>query len=196
MNYRKLLALLLSMLCLTAAAQQLGTWQLYLSYYIATKNVTAGSTVYSLMNGNLLSYDTEDGEVRTYDHLHTLSDIGISHIAYSKEADKLIIVYESSNIDLLDRDGNVYNAAAYLIAQLGKNYTNRANERVSGNELLYAAWEVLRNIQYRIGGSIVFVEAEDIPALLDFYTRNSFRVFGERESEEDHLVQLVRGIRQ
>ena len=95
-----------------------------------------------------------------------------------------------------DSDGNVYNAAAYLIAQLGKNYTNGANERVSGNELLYAAWEALRNVQYRVGGSIVFVEAEDFPALLDFYIHNSFRVFGELDSEEGHLIQLVRGIRQ
>ena len=127
MNYRKLLALLLSMLCLTAAAQQLGTWQLYLSYYIATKNVTAGSMVYSLMNGNLLSYDTEDGEVRTYDHLNTLSDIGITHIAYSKEADKLIIVYGSSNIDLLDRDGNVQNLSALK------------DKRILGKEVAYVS---------------------------------------------------------
>ena len=95
-----------------------------------------------------------------------------------------------------DRDAHVYNAAAYLIAQLGKNYTNGANERVSGNELLYAAWEALINVQYRVGGSIVFVEAEDIPSLLEFYIRNSFRVFGERDSEEGHLIQRVRGIRQ
>ena len=61
------LALLLFVLCHTATAQQLGTWRMYLSYQIATKSVVSGSTIYSLMNGNLLSYDTEDGEVRTYD---------------------------------------------------------------------------------------------------------------------------------
>ena len=67
---RKLLslALLLFVMCLTAAAQQLGPWRMYLSYQIATKSVVSGSTIYSLMNGNLLSYDTEDGEVRTLEH--------------------------------------------------------------------------------------------------------------------------------
>ena len=106
------LALFLCVLCLTATAQQMGTWRMYLSYYIATQSVTNGSTIYSLMNGNLLSYDTEDGEVRTYDHLNELSDITIAYIAYSKETGKLLIVYSNSNIDLLDGDGNIQNLAA------------------------------------------------------------------------------------
>ena len=106
------LALLLCMLCLNATAQQLGTWRMYLSYYIATKSAVNGSIIYSLMNGNLLSYDTEDGEVRTYDHLDALSDVNIAHIAYSREAGKLLIVYSNSNIDLLDNDGNVENLSA------------------------------------------------------------------------------------
>lgn len=112
MNYRKSLALLLCVLCLTATAQQLGTWRTYLSYYIATKSAVCGNTIYSLMNGNLLSYDTEDGEVRTYDHLNGLSDAGIAFIAYSKEAEKLLIVYSNCNVDLLDRNGNVENLSA------------------------------------------------------------------------------------
>ena len=112
MNYRKSLALFLCVLCLSAAAQEIGKWRMYMSYQIATKSVMGGSVIYSLMNGNLLSYDTEDGEVRTYDRLGELSDVSISHIAYSKEARKLIIVYENSNIDLLDEEGNVENLSS------------------------------------------------------------------------------------
>ena len=124
---RKLLslALLLFVMCLTAAAQQLGTWRMYLSYQIATKSVVSGSTIYSLMNGNLLSYDTEDGEVRTYDHLGALSDGNIAYMAYSKEAGKLLIVYSNSNIDLLDGDGNVQNLSALKDKRiLGKEVSN------------------------------------------------------------------------
>ena len=111
---RKLLslALFLFALCLTATAQQLGSWRMFLSYQIATKSTTCGSIIYSLMNGNLLSYDTEDGEVRTYDHLEPLSDVGISHIAYSKEAGRLLIVYSNSNVDLMDENGDVLNLSA------------------------------------------------------------------------------------
>lgn len=107
-----LLTPLLCALCLTAAAQQLGTWHLYLSYFNATQNVAAGNTVYGLMNGNLLTYDTEDGEVRTLDHLDLLSDKEIALIGYSKETGKLLIVYKNSNIDLLDKDGNITNIPA------------------------------------------------------------------------------------
>ena len=106
------LALLFFVLCLTTTAQQLGTWHMYLSYQIATKSAVNGSIIYSLMNGNLLSYDTEDGEIRTYDHLNVLSDVGISYIAYSKEAGKLLIVYSNCNIDLLDEDDNIQNLSA------------------------------------------------------------------------------------
>ena len=112
MNCRKSLALLLCMLCLSVTAQQLGSWRLHLSYYIATKSEAGGSTIYSLMNGNLLSYDTEDGEVRTYDHMDILSDAGIAYIAYSNEADKLLIVYNNGNIDLLDKDDNIQNLSS------------------------------------------------------------------------------------
>ena len=105
-------ALLSCVLWLSATAQQIGTWRMYLSYYIATKSDLSGSIVYSLMNSNLLSYDTEDGEVRLYDELNGLSDVGIAHIAYSKEAGKLLIVYSNSNIDLLDDDGNIQNLSS------------------------------------------------------------------------------------
>lgn len=126
---RKLLslALLLFVLCLTTTAQQLGTWRMYLSYYIATKSAVSGSTIYSLMNGNLLSYDTEDGEVRTYDHMSTLSDVGIAYIAYSKEAGKLLIVYSNSNVDLIDGDGNVLNLSALK------------DKRILGKEVSYVS---------------------------------------------------------
>ncbi len=106
------LALLQCALCLTASAQQLGTWRMYLSYFNATKSDVGGSIIYSLMNGNLLSYDTDDGEVRTYDNQNALSDVGIAHIAYSQKAAKLLIVYSNSNIDLLDAEGNVQNISA------------------------------------------------------------------------------------
>ena len=52
-------------------------------------------------------------------------------------------------------------------------------------------------IQYHVAGSIAFLEAEDVPELLDFYTRNNFRVFGERDSEDEgRLIQYVRAVKQ
>ena len=107
-----LLAVLCCLLLSTATAQQLGTWHLYLSYYTATQNVAADGMVYSLMNGNLLSYDTEDGEVVTYDNMGVLNGGTITYIAYCKEAKRLLIAYDDCNIDLLGKDGTVKNLPA------------------------------------------------------------------------------------
>lgn len=94
-------------------AQALGEWQVYPSYQIATRNVVVGSSVYSLMNGNLLRYDIEDQSVKLYDNYNDLNDFQIRSIAYSEEAKRLILVYKNGNIDLLDLEDNVLNISAY-----------------------------------------------------------------------------------
>lgn len=102
----------LSRSALVATARALGEWSVYPSYQIATQNVVVGKQIYSLMNGNLLRYDTEDASVKLYDCLNALNDSHINHIAYSQEVKKLILVYDNENIDLLDLDDNVLNIAS------------------------------------------------------------------------------------
>lgn len=114
---RRALTLCFVLLCMASHvsvihAEAIGEWQVYPSYTIATKNVVVGSTVYSLMNGNLLRYDTEDTSVRTYDCLNDLNDVHISHMAYCDATKRLILVYDNGNIDLMDADDNVVNISA------------------------------------------------------------------------------------
>ena len=105
-------------------AQQIGEWQVYPSYWIATRNVSVGKTVYSLTNGNLLRYDHEDGSVRTYDCLRDLNDVHIDHLAYSREAHRLILVYDNQNIDLLSPDDEVWNISSLKESTLGDKTVN------------------------------------------------------------------------
>lgn len=91
------------------SAKQIGEWQVFPSYYVATQNVVAGKIIYSLMDGNLMSYNTEDTEVRLYDSMNCLSSVGIQQIVYSNEAKRLLILYKDGNIDLLDSEDNVIN---------------------------------------------------------------------------------------
>lgn len=44
--------------------------------------------------------------------------------------------------------------SAYLIAQLGQNYTDGKNKEITGAELLELAWSVIEDMQYRGGGII------------------------------------------
>ncbi len=107
-----LVCCLLSFCCSFLSAQQIGEWQVYPSYYEATQNIAVGNMVYSLYNGNLISYDTDDSEVHAYDCLHELNGAHISHMAYSNEAKRLILVYDDGNIDLLDEDNAVTNLSS------------------------------------------------------------------------------------
>ena len=97
---------------LRASAQQIGEWQVYPSYGIATQNIAVGQRVYGVASQHLLCYDSEDTSVRVYDSLNDLNDIHITNIAYSSVAKCLILIYDNGNIDLLDLDDNVRNIAS------------------------------------------------------------------------------------
>ena len=95
-----------------------------------------------------------------------------------------------------------YILTAPLIAQLGKNYNNGYNRLITGDELLDIACEKISRIQYDLGGRFTYVECEDKPALVDFYSRNGFCEFDHRPLDADetdllsgeYLVQLLKYI--
>lgn len=97
----------------------------------------------------------------------------------------------------LDETTQSYNMAAYLIAQLGKNFADNLNTRITGAELLELAWQVVEQMQQLCGGMVVFLEANKEQKLLDFYKENGFQRFDTRQTaakdkESHELVQLLR----
>ena len=74
-----------------------------------------------------------------------------------------------------DEKSDTYTMSAYLIAQLGKNFTNGADQKITGEELLALAWDKIKEIQYLGGGVETFLEAENEEKLLSFYRDNRFR---------------------
>ena len=97
----------------------------------------------------------------------------------------------------LDEQSQTYTMSAYLIAQLGKNFKDGAEKKITGEELLELAWDILEKMQYMGGGMVTFLEAENSERLLSFYQANRFQTFDTRQtvtdSEEPHeLVQLLR----
>ncbi|MCM1134086.1 MAG: hypothetical protein NC400_00790 [Clostridium sp.] len=86
--------------------------------------------------------------------------------------------------------------SAYLIAQLGKNYTDGRNREITGKELVELAWTVVEEGQYMYGGMVTFLEAGNNEKLLDFYRNNRFSQFDTRQTMADtephELVQLLR----
>ena len=86
-----------------------GDWTLYPSYHNVTHCEIVGNKVYVLASGALFSFNTKDNEVMTYDKLNCLSDIDITHIAYSNHINALVIIYSNANIDILYNDESIYN---------------------------------------------------------------------------------------
>ncbi|MCD8318433.1 MAG: regulator [Paraprevotella sp.] len=104
----------------TLFGQAIGSWKAYPALQIATYNVPVGNKIYSLCNGNLFSYNTQDTEVYVYDRLNGLNDADIQFIRYDDTTGKLVLIYENGNVDLVYSDDDISN-----MKQLkDKNYSN------------------------------------------------------------------------
>ena len=100
-------------------------------------------------------------------------------------------------ISELDASSQTYTMSAYLIAQLGKNFANDRNDKISGAELLELAWTVIEEMQYMGGGTVAFLEANNDEKLIKFYNENRFSQFDTRQTvsknrESHELIQLLR----
>lgn len=99
-------------------------------------------------------------------------------------------------------DTKAFTLSAPLIAQLGKNYENKYNNLITGDELLKMACDQVKTVQIMLSGSLTYVECEDKQYLIDFYTENGFIRIANRtlnkseKTTEDnkYLVQLIKHI--
>ena len=91
---------------------QVGTWRTYMSYYEPQQIVKAGNSLFVRASNDLYQYNFTDNSITTYDKNTGLSDSYITHIGWNQQAKRLIIVYQNSNIDLMDQNGNVSNISA------------------------------------------------------------------------------------
>lgn len=121
-----------------------------------------------------LVFNSHDASLVGYFSL-ALKPISIHSSKISKTMAKKL-----SRISILDEETQSYTAAAYLIAQLGKNYSVPKEKQISGSDLLGFALDTISNLKYSIGGVIEFLECEDNEFLLEFYTQNHFKTFDQR----------------
>ena len=138
-----------------------------------------------------LVFDAEDASLVGYFSL-TVKPISVRASHISKTMAKKL-----SRVSILDEETQSYTTAAYLIAQLGKNYSLPKNKRIPGNILLGFALETISSLKYSVGGVMEFLECEDNEFLLSFYTQNHFKPFDTRitasQNNEPHtLHQLLK----
>ena len=145
------------------------------------KNQSVTYLVFSVADGKLLGYFT----------------LALKPLTVRGETVSNTVKRKLLRVSELDKKSDTYTMSAYLIAQLGKNYSEKDGKMITGAELLGLAWDKIKATQYMFGGMVTFLEAENEEKLLSFYRENRFSQFDTRQTasdaEESHeLVQLLR----
>ena len=134
----------------------------------------------------------EEGRIVGYFTL-TIKPISVNGEKFSNTVKRKL-----SRVSEQDMDNGNYQLSAYLIAQLGKNFHDGLNEKITGQQLLGLAVEKIKELKYMAGSMVVFLETQNEEKLLYFYERqNGFKRFDTREvkrsAEEPRcLIQLLK----
>ena len=124
--------------------------------------------------------------------------IAIKPISVNADSFSNTMKRKIARVSELDEANNTYTLSAYLIAQLGKNFTNGANEKITGEQLLQAAVDTIKELQYMAGGMVIFLEAENEKKLIQFYEdKNGFKRFATKEvkagtADAHTLIQFLK----
>lgn len=135
--------------CCQSVLAQVGTWKNYLAYSDIQDVKCGGNTLYVLASNDLYSYNENDNSITTYDKVNGLNDCNISHIEWNSSQRKLLIVYSSYNIDILDAGGNITNVSDYY------------NASVSGSKDVYSIYMKDRFAYISTGFGIVKLDMRD-----------------------------------
>ncbi len=107
---KKFIFIVFSFISLSLSSQiPVGNWRTHLAYSSVKQVAETPEKVYGLSDGALFSYDKTDQSVDTYSKLTGLSDTKISRISYSPQNKVLLVVYDNSNIDVLNDAGDIIN---------------------------------------------------------------------------------------
>ncbi len=153
----------------------------YSSIEFTKKNQSVTYLVFSVADGKLLGYFT----------------LALKPLTVRGETVSNTVKRKLLRVSELDKKSDTYTMSAYLIAQLGKNYSEKDGKMITGAELLGLAWDKIKATQYMFGGMVTFLEAENEEKLLSFYRESRFSQFDTRQTTSDtdeshELVQLLR----
>ena len=130
-----------------------------------------------------LVYWQSDDETEKY--LVGYYTLASKYICLSRDSLSKTLAKKMQKFSASPPSNGVYEIPTPLIAQLGKNYTEGNDRLIYGDDLLQLALDKVKLIQNEIGGRYVYLESEDKPALVNFYQRNGFQLFGKRTRDRD-----------
>ena len=98
-------------------------WSTHFSYNSTTKVCVTKHKVFAIANNHLYSISKDDATVATHTKLDGLSENEVTDIQYNEGKGCLIIVYNNSNIDIIESDGTIYNVPDLYQKQMSINKT-------------------------------------------------------------------------
>ena len=115
-----------------------------MSYDEPQQIVKAGNALFVRASNDLYQYNLNDQSITTYDKTTGLNDTYITHIAWNQQAKRLIIIYQNSNIDLMDADGNVINISAIYRKSMTEDKTIDSLTISNQYAYLYARFGIVK----------------------------------------------------
>ena len=94
-----------------AQLQPIGQWREHLSYNQAIQVAAAKDAVFCATPYSLFSVDVADNSIERFSKITGLHETGIQCMQWDAVAEKLIVAYYNSNIDIL-KEGKIYNIDA------------------------------------------------------------------------------------
>lgn len=124
------------------AAAAIGDWKIYMAYSDIQQIEQAGNLLFVRASNSLYVYNKNDQSIKTYDKNDGLNGVTITNIAWNTAAKRLVIIYEDSNIDLLDAKGNIIN--------VGDLYNKSMTDDKTINDI--ACWQNYAFLATNFGG--------------------------------------------
>lgn len=85
------------------------TWQDHLSINSCNSVSKKGNTIYASYYNGLIKFDEQEKSIESWNKINGLSDIGIRLLRTNHYNNKLLVIYDNSNIDIIDANEQLKN---------------------------------------------------------------------------------------
>ncbi len=94
---------------LLVAQSRIGTWEDHVGLNSAVSVANFNGKIYSCNYSSVFVYDEDDGSIEKINKIQGLSDVGIKFLRDNPNNNRLIVVYDNSNIDVIKPDNSITN---------------------------------------------------------------------------------------
>lgn len=110
MNRKTLLIVILLFQALVGLSQsRIGTWEDHVNLNNCISVCKFSGKIVACNYSGLVVYDENEKTIEKINKINGLSDIGVKFLLVNPNNDRLMVVYENSNIDIIDKEFKIYN---------------------------------------------------------------------------------------